>query len=240
MSCVRMLLVYIAILGLTGCAATTTMISKGELETNTKMSSTVFLDPVNADKKRVYLQTRNTSDKQTISIEARIEETIEAKGYRVVNDPEEAHYIIQTNLLSVGEMSPSAAESAFASGYGGGLAGAAIGGAAAESYDGAVAGGVVGAAAETVANAMVEDVTFAMITDLQISERLYQREATEKTRSELKQGTSGNTTSTYSVQSNWKRYQTRIVSTANKANLAFAEAKPELETGVIQSISGIL
>ena len=37
----------------------------------------------------------------------------------------------------------------------------------------------------------------------------------------------------------WKTYHTRIVSTANQANLDFEDALPLLENGLIQSIAGM-
>ncbi|TLS68729.1 hypothetical protein FEF65_03265 [Mariprofundus erugo] len=49
---------------LSGCAATQTAISKRNLDVQTKMSSTVFLDPVAPEKMTIFVQVRNTSDKQ--------------------------------------------------------------------------------------------------------------------------------------------------------------------------------
>jgi len=61
----------------------------------------------------------------------------------------------------------------------------------------------------------------------------------EDTHHTLQQGTTGTSTITASEITDWKRYQTRIVSTANKVNLEFAEAQPELVAGIVRSISGI-
>ena len=84
----------------------------------------------------------------------------------------------------------------------------------------------------------VKDVNYAMITDIQVSERtngpIYQ-----KTKSNLKQGTSAQTVQQYSEKTNFKRYRTRVVSNADKVNLKFAEARPALEQGLVQAISGI-
>ena len=73
-------------------------------------------------------------------------------------------------------------------------------------------GGLLGGIIETVSGAFVKDVTYSIITDLQISER---------------------------NGGGWKRYQTRVLSTANKVNLEFTEAQPNLEKGLIASISGL-
>ncbi|MCC5698300.1 complement resistance protein TraT, partial [Klebsiella pneumoniae] len=49
---------------LSGCSATHTAISKRNLQVQTKMSDTIFLDPVADDKRTVFIQVRNTSDQQ--------------------------------------------------------------------------------------------------------------------------------------------------------------------------------
>jgi hypothetical protein len=80
-----------------------------------------------------------------------------------------------------------------------------------------------------------------MITDLQISEKAKAGVVvTEKNNAHLKQGSSGYKSVTSSEQVDRKKYQTRIVSTANKMNLEFAEAQPELILGLSKSIAGIL
>ena len=45
---------------------------------------------------------------------------------------------------------------------------------------------------------------------------------------------------TYAEQSEWKTYQTRVVvSTANKVNLEFDSAVPELKAGLTRSLAGL-
>jgi predicted nucleic acid-binding protein len=87
---------------------------------------------------------------------------------------------------------------------------------------------------------MIEDVLFTAITDVQISERVGNSIVVkEKTKSKLKQGTNGVKELTSTEKIEWKRYQTRVVSTANKVNLKFDKAAPELIRGLTQSITGI-
>ncbi|KAE9787605.1 complement resistance protein TraT, partial [Escherichia coli] len=50
-----------AALTLTGCGAVTTAVKKRNLEVKTQMSETIWLEP--SSEKTVYLQIRNTSDK---------------------------------------------------------------------------------------------------------------------------------------------------------------------------------
>ena len=61
---------------------------------------------------------------------------------------------------------------------------------------------------------------------------------TESARQNLSQGTSGNRVLSSTETSDWKRYRTRVMSKANKVNLEFEEAAPDLVAGLTRSISG--
>lgn len=56
----------------------------------------------------------------------------------------------------------------------------------------------------------------------------------------LRQGTSGAKIQTSTETGNQHKYQTRVVSSANKVNLKFEEAKPVLEDQLAKSIANIL
>ena len=56
----------------------------------------------------------------------------------------------------------------------------------------------------------------------------------------LRQGTSGAKIQTSTETGNQHKYQTRVVSNANKVNLKFEEAKPVLEDQLAKSIANIL
>lgn len=231
---------------LTGCGATHTAINKRKLDVQTKMSSTVFLDPMNSDKKTVYLQIRNTSDKPELDLEHPIAALMAAKGYTRVMVPEQAQILLQTNVLQVGRSDLRAADHALHQGFGAALSGAATGaavGSLASRHDngkGAVVGGLVGASVATMTDAMIQDVVYVVIADVQISERVGNSVTVkEKTRSRLKQGAHGVREITSTEKIEWKRYQTRVVSTANKVNLKFKQAAPELIQGLARSITGV-
>jgi Enterobacterial TraT complement resistance protein len=231
---------------ISGCAAVHTSIAKKDLDVQTKMSDTVFLDPVGPDKKIVFVQIRNTSDK-AFDIEGLIVTAITGRGYRVTHDPDSAHFRLLGNVLSVGKSSPTAAEAALASGYGGAFAGSATGavvGGVTHGWTGAAVGGVVGGilggVTETVANAAVKDVTFMVVTDIEISEKARQGVIVRQdSQQDASQGVGGRRTQTSSEVTDVKKYRTRIVSTANKANLGYEEAAPELTAGLVRSISGL-
>ncbi len=242
-------LVLIALLS--GCAATVTSISKSDLDVQTKMSDAVFLDPVSPDKRIVFVQIRNTSDKQNFDLETPIKSAITAKGYRITDNPDEAYYKLQAQVLSVSKSSPTAAESVLNDGFGGtavgglggGATGAVIGGIAGGRQGaliGAGVGALVGGIAATIADSSVKDVTYVAITDVQISERsrggvVGRRNSQLDTR----QGTGGSERQTFAEATSEKRHRTRVVSTANKANLQYEEAAPELSAGLTRSLSGL-
>lgn len=224
----------------TGCAAMHTAVKKRNLDVQTKMSETVFLDPVSADKRTVFLQLRNTSDKQDFKLDNQITAAIQNKGYTVVQDPDKAHYWIQANILKVGKSDLREQQNMLAGGYGSAIAGAAVG-AQFGSNSGQIGMGLIGAGIGLIGDAMVDDTYFLMTTDLQISEKAKKSVVvTEKNNAALKQGTSGHKTVTSTETVNRKKFQTRIVSSANKVNLDFAEAQPHLVNGLVNSISGLL
>jgi hypothetical protein len=232
---------------LSGCAAVHTSIAKKDLDVQTKMSDSIFLDPVEPNQKTIYLNIRNTSDKTNFDITGTVARALEGRGYRITNNPKEAHYWLQVNILSVDKASPTAAEAALRSGYGGVALGAAVGtatGAAIDGWSGAGIGGLAGAAAfgiaDTIASAAVKDVTFMAITDVEIAERAEDGVIVREDRQQdAKQGVGGARRQSSTKVSEMNKYRTRVVSTANKVNLQYEEAAIELTNGLARSISGL-
>ena len=230
--------------GLVGCNTTTKIIKHGKLEVETKMSETIFLDPIEDEKKTVLLQIRNTSDKPGLDIESKIRLAVENKGYRIVNSPKQANIMIQANILQVGKSTLENPFEALSGGYGSGLEGFATGAALAGATGGSgrsmLGIGLLAGVGNTILDAAVEVVTFTMTTDLQISEKADGEYVSESSDASLKQGTSGYKKSTWEKKTNWKKYQTRIMSVGKKTNLKFEEAEPKLTEGLVKSISGLL
>ena len=230
--------------GLVGCNTTTKIIKHGKLEVETKMSETIFLDPIEDEKKTVLLQIRNTSDKPGLDIESKIRLAVENKGYRIVNSPKQANIMIQANILQVGKSTLENPFEALSGGYGSGLEGFATGAALAGATGGSgrsmLGIGLLAGVGNTILDAAVEVVTFTMTTDLQISEKADGEYVSESSDASLNQGTSGYKKSTWEKKTNWKKYQTRIMSVGKKTNLKFEEAEPKLTEGLVKSISGLL
>ena len=215
-----------------------------EYNVMTSTRQTVFLDPIDDNKKTVLLQIRNTSDKSGLEIESKIRSAIESKGYRIVNSTQSANIMIQATVLQVGKSTLENPFQALTGGYGSGLegfaTGAAIAGATGGSGRSMLGIGLITGIGNTILDAAVEVVNFTMITDLQISEKADGEYVSESSDANLKQGTSGYKKSRWEKKTNWKKYQTRIMSVAKKTNLKFEEAEPKLTEGLVKSISGLL
>lgn len=226
---------------LSGCSAMGTAIKKRNLEVKTQMSQTVWLEPSN--EKTVYLQVRNTSDKDMSDLQALLAQDLRAKGYTVTSSPDTAYYWIQANVLKAEKMDLRQSQGFLSTGYEGAATGAALG-AGITAYNsnsgGAILGiGLAAGLAGMAADALVEDVNFTMVTDLQISERSKSTVTTDNIGA-LRQGNAGIKLQTSSEEGNRMKYQTRVVSNANKVNLKFEEAKPVLEAQLAKSVAGIM
>ena len=221
-------------LTITGCAAINTSIEKSDLDVQTRASESIFLEPVSPAKRIIFVSVRNTSDKD-ISIKSQIIERLESSGYRITDDPDQAHFMLQANILKVGKDNQDASDSYLEAGF----SGAALGNAVSSSSD-TGKGIVVGALVGIIADSLVDDTLYTMVTDLQVRERPRNNEViTQQQSEETTQGSDTSISQSSSLSSvEWKTYHTRIVSTANQVNLDFEDALVALEGGLVRSISG--
>ena len=224
------------LLTIVSCSTMHTVISKRNLDVQTKMSDTIWLEPAAPNQKIVFVKISNTTGKN-LNIEQKIVNALSAKGYRVVNDPAEAKYWLQANILKVDKVNldndNGFSDAALGAGIGGILGAQRSGGA----YT-ALGWGLAGAAIGTLADALVNDTAYAMVTDILISEKTG-RNVQTSTKNAVKQGNSGTMTSSTSSSSNIEKYSTRVLSTANQVNLKFNRAVPILEDELIKVITGI-
>lgn len=222
---------------LSGCMASQSLIYDHNLDVKTKMSSSIFLDPVPNSQKTIYLVTHNTSDQQNIDVRTPLVADLQSKGYRLVNDAGQAHYVLQVNILSAGEIKP-AGGSKMADGVitGGGVG---LGTAALVHNDtgGLVTGAVAGALAGMIADSAFQTISYHIVTDVQIATR--SSTPVKATSKQNVVGSSTINTSTSQTTSNWAKSQTQVASVATKTNLKFTDAAPQLAQAMAQSISGI-
>ncbi len=242
-------MLLIAGVTLSGCAATSVAIGKKDLVVESRTSTAVFVDPVPQDKRTVYLDVRSgvmEFDRNSFSNFVRQQFASNPNGYRIINDPEKAHYQMLVYVLNLEQSSLSAAQAALQEGYVGGgeaVAGAVVGGIvgarSGHGWTGAGVGAVASSAASVVANALVKDVTYMLVADISIRERVaegvYVRRDTQLTN---KVSDSGSSQQRVSEVSDRKDYRTRIVTTANKANLELAEAQGQMFEKTAYAMAG--
>nr|ELI9740673.1 complement resistance protein TraT [Escherichia coli] len=201
----------------------------------------MWLEP--ASERTVFLQIKNTSDKNMSGLQGKIADAVKARGYQIMTSPDKAYYWIQANVLKADKMDLRESQGWLSRGYEGAAVGAALGGGI-TAYNTGSAGTTLGVGLATgligmAADAMVEDINYTMITDVQIAERTRTSVRTDNVAA-LRQGTSGSKIQTSTETGNQHKYQTRVVSSANQVNLKFEEAKPHLEDQLAKSIANIL
>ena len=218
-----------------GCAATAVGLGKKDLRVETKTSTAIFVDPVAKELRTVYLDVRSgVMEFDRNAFRNFVTEQFAANtasGYTVVDNPEAAQFQMLVYVLNLEEASPTASEAALGTGYQGGsiaagaAAGALIGGSS-NRGTGALGGAIVGGAAELISGALVKDVTYMLVCDVKITEKAKAGVIVRKdTQIASKVSDSGSSNQRVSEVGNRKEYQTRIVTTANKANLKLEEAQ---------------
>lgn len=230
-----------------GCAATEVAISKRDLDVQARTSTAVFVDPVAREKRTIYLDVKSgvmEFDRRSFKTFTKEQFTqFNDNGYRLVDDPEQAQFVMTAYVLNLEKASPTAAEAALRQGYMGGAiaAGAVVGGVTdtANRYRGAGIGGVVGGTAEVITGAFVKDVTYMLVCDVQIQEKVRDGVIVRKdTKVDAKVSDSGTSQQRVSEASDRKEYRTRIVTTGNKANLKLEEAQDLMFKKTAYAMSG--
>jgi len=230
-----------------GCAAVETSIAKRNLDVQTKTSTAIFVDAVKRELRTVYVDIRSgvmEFDRAVFRQHVMNEFGNNINGYKVTDDPDAAQYHMNIFVISLEKASPTAAERALAQGYvgdraAGAVAGGVVGASRTGSATGTVGGALLGTLGVTAANAFVQDVTYMLIADVQIKEKTKAGVIVRKdTQISAKVSDAGASTQRVSEASNQKEYRTRIVTTANKANLDIVEAQPIMFQKTAYAMSG--
>jgi hypothetical protein len=259
----RLAFVLAASATLGACAAADVALNHSNLAVQTHMSESVFLDPVPPAAKTIYVTARNTSDHPEIDLRGPLTQSIAGRGYRIVDDPNAAHYMLRINILQAGPIDSQAKNDVLAAKYGEPL----LAGAAAAATTGVLGGGAgamtgVGlgvAAASFLANQLVQNVTFSVVVDIQLSERPLSGQKVASRTTTVSSGANstaqamatpggyaaqGSYNSRATVQSvsemnAFKQYQIRTVAYADKMNLRIEEAVPVLVARLSSSLSNL-
>lgn len=235
-----------AILFLAGCAtgvaprATNGGTTAGNADLSVKMSSSIFLQPVTAAKRTIFLEGHNTSSAQGLGFEPRIAADLAYRGYRIVHDPSKATYMLMYNIRYVGrETKRNTALGALSGGFGGSLIGSMIGRNyyGGSSFTNTIAGGLAGAAVGAIAGHFFSTHRYMMVVDIQVEQR--QAGAVASSTTVASEGLGNRTVQSGGRVEGWAIFRDRVVAQAKGMRLTFDYAKPALVKEVTGAIAGI-
>lgn len=237
----RFMVIAIAIQLLFGCAA----ISHRNLEVQAKMSDTIFLDPETLESgKPIYVRVTNTSDFQEIDFGQALKNKIIASGRQVTNNPKDASYFVQANLLYLGEKKKDMTmEGAVAGGVGGILGGVALAQGNGMNFgQGGLTSLAVGAAASGIgalAGSLVHVDTYIGLVDVSIKEAVSGGVHGHEI-SDVKQGSSNTKHTEREITDSRQEYRTRIGVSAVQTNIDRKEACAAISDRLASQIAGFL
>ncbi|MCE3224338.1 MAG: putative Lipoprotein TraT related [Nitrospira sp.] len=233
----RLLGFLAAILLVAGCAANVR-------DTDLLASNSIMLAPSTA--RTIFLQSRNSSDNQDISLND-LGSRLGAKGYRIVQDPQIAAYVVLTNIVYCNQTKVELpVEDMVAGGYGSGIGSSIMSGlhgltgmAGMAGPQGALVGSAAGMglnAAEGIGNAVGnmfggpsrpdanENINYACVADLQITEPVKTGEVPPISQpgTPLPSGV----------------YQTRLAASVHQKHLDEREATPLVQQRLSAAVAG--
>lgn len=233
-----------------------------ELQTASKMTQTLFISPVKQELKTIFISSKNTSG-QNINLEASLKNELITKGYKVVDDPEIATYILMTNVLFVDKKQENNASGAA---LGAGVIGAGVGGYNSSHAGTMVAAGVGAAILGGLLGKATEDTIYQMQVDVLVKERnkssIYTTSSNLAGQAVVRDGQKAGFMNTHSgtikdvnasgklasnmsnekIQSyedEYKEQKTIVYAEATKMDLSLEEATPILEKQIANQISGL-
>jgi len=194
----------------TGCATL-------ELETNVKMTKSVFLKPVNNEKRTVYVSLKSITG-DNLDILPLLEKNLKSKNYILVNSAEDAQYVLMVNILFANNLKEAyAIRNGAALGVTSGIIAA---GSGSNTRDSLLVGATVALASGLVSKAL-EDETYRAVVDVVVDEK----------------SDNGNKKSI--MGEDYKEQKTRVLAEAVQTNLKLNEALPILSQKVATQLSNI-
>lgn len=210
-----------------------------ELQVNTEMSSTVFLEPVAPEKQVIYVRVKSTTGNKGFKLQGAIENAMRANGFRTTNNPEDANFMIDANIRNYTSTrkAPDGTGESIVGAVVGGVLGSAFGGGSGREITTAIGAAAGGAAAQAYATRNLL-VSYTAEVDVRVSQRpIGAVEYTTNTN--IKQGDSSTSRANYKRTVNWEHYNTKLISTAKKMGLTEEEATPEIVEEIVASLSNM-
>ena len=227
---------------LPGCTAIQKWRLFGDLKVDTHLSDSIFLDPVSPEKRKIYIRINNTSGTPNISFGATLQNALQAKGYSITDDPQEATYWLQANIKYFGETDPNSLADLRSSSFGSTIEGAALGGVIGELVggdDSTLLGAAIGGAASFITDMFMTKFSYTAVVDIQVSAKTTE-EVRITDKQLVRQGESAISRERSTSTGNRKTYRTRVISTATELNLSRDEAVEALKKSLAATLSGIL
>lgn len=188
-----------------------------ELETNVKMTKSVFLKPANNEKRTVYVSLKSITGDH-LDILPLLEKNLKSKNYTIVNNAKDAQYVLMVNILFANNL-----KEAYAIRNGAALgvtSGIIAGGSGSNTSDSLLVGATVALASGLVSEAL-EDETYRAVVDVAVDEK----------------SDNGNKESI--MGEGYKEQKTRVLAEAVQTNLKLNEALPILSQKVATQLSNI-
>ena len=202
--------VVIAIL-ISGCSTLS-------LETNVKMTKSVWLKPVEKEKRSVYISLKNISQ-ENLEILPILKSRLEAKNYVLVDNSNNADYVLMINILFANNLKEAYA---IKNAVGIGVATGIIAAAGNSGTKDSLLIGATAALATGLVTKALEDETYRAVVDVTVEEK---REEIGVSSEIMGRG--------------YKTHQTRVLAEAVQTNLKLDEALPVLSNKVAIQISNI-
>jgi hypothetical protein len=200
---------------LSGCGAVDKYSNYRSPEIHSIMTKSIFLPPVNSpEKKTIYIASKNSSNVRYFDIQYSLVNALASRGYAVVDNPKNAHYVLHTNILSIDQdkrREHNRDSSVLSAGTGARVGAAAGYGVTTDNSrtTGVIAGSLLGAGAGYLLDSNMNVTSQTITTDIQITEN------------------------------KGYRYNTRITTSVTKAKLNLEEFAPQLMQSIAESVAGI-
>ena len=240
----------------TGCATS-------KLQTQSKMSQTIFLTPVEKSLRIVYVDVKNTSGQEIDNVLPILQRKLQAKGYTLTDNPQTANYILVANILFANNKQENNAKD-------GAILGTVAGIGVANQHNRGggrkLLSGVAGGAIGGVLASMTEDTIIQMLVDISVKEKTKQSVSTSVQGSygeakiidgkragfmntfggDIRSKEGGgvmkdniNQNSSQNYTTNYIEKRTRIFAEATRKDLTLEEALPILGTKIASQIAAI-
>ncbi len=237
----------------TGCATS-------QLQTSARMTQTIFINPVAQNERTIFLSMKNSSGAD-INLKNIVSQSLQDKGYILVNNPHMATYILMTNVLYCDKKQENNT-------VGGAVLGGTAGLIANSGSNGrsTLAAGVIGAVVGGLIGNATEDTIYQMQVDVLIRQRVNggvtstttnvngQANVTNRQKAGFENNFAGEvrssdesgylnsnmaTADSQTYESNFVQHKTKIFAEATKMGLTLSEATPILEKKISAQIVGL-